>query len=563
MILDGMLRNLDNVPGKFLMYPRFIQTLLDKQLDGLPTHKEKYDVSLHTKKVFANMKRIGKGFSGKDTPLFPTMAPRHHGDTFAHTRYKRVSKMSSDSLITGVNTPQSDKDSMKHIELMKIYTTLQKEVLDLEDGLKRTKTAQQFKTDSLERRVKKLEKKHRLRTHKLKRLYKVGLTAKVISSSNDEALDKEDTSKQGRIYEINADEDIALVSTHDDMVQDEGIEDGEEEVVEVVTTAKMIIDTTIDDVQVTTSIVDVPVSAVETIVTTAPTITAESTKINVEVQDKGKGKAKLIEEPVKLKKKDQILFDEEVARKLEEEIYEQERLLAERLQAEEQELLTDAKKVKLFMEFMEKRRKFFAAKRTAKKRNKPPTKDQRSIMSTYLKSMDGWKPRALKNKSFAKIKELFDKTIKRINNFIDFQTELVEMNGNSQMYLTFNKLLKNFDREDQKVLWRLVKDRFVKTKPVDDMHSFLLPTLKTMFEHHVKDNVWKNQQGLTKVKNWKLFDSYGVHCITMQNILYYLLVEKMYPLTNHTLHQMFNNVKLQVDDEYEMAYELLRLVKKS
>nr|GEU97871.1 hypothetical protein [Tanacetum cinerariifolium] len=96
------------------------------------------------------------------------------------------------------------------------------------------------------------------------------------------------------------------------------------------------------------------------------------------------------------------------------------------------------------------------------------------------------------------------------------------------------KFLKNFDREDLKVLWRLVKERFVKTMPVDDMDSFLLHTLKTMFEHHVEDN----------------------------NILYYLLGEKMYPLTNHTLHHMSNDMKLQVDDECEMAYELLKLVKK-
>ncbi|GKE11128.1 hypothetical protein Tco_1414679 [Tanacetum coccineum] len=43
-------------------------------------------------------------------------------------------------------------------------------------------------------------------------------------------------------------------------------------------------------------------------------------------------------------------------------------------------------------------------------------------------------------------------------------------------------------------------------------------------------------------------------------ILYYLLVEKMYPLTNHTLHQMFNDVKLQIDYECEMAFELLILL---
>ncbi|GJX38377.1 hypothetical protein Tco_0251680 [Tanacetum coccineum] len=92
------------------------------------------------------------------------------------------------------------------------------------------------------------------------------------------------------------------------------------------------------------------------------------------------------------------------------------------------------------------------------------------------------------------------------------------------------------------------------------MDNFLLLNLKTMFEHHVEDSVWKNQQGLVKVLNWKLYDSCGVHCVTMQSILYYLLVEKMYPLTNHTLHQMFNDVKLQVDYECEMAFELLRLL---
>nr|GEZ19606.1 hypothetical protein [Tanacetum cinerariifolium] len=87
----------------------------------------------------------------------------------------------------------------------------------------------------------------------------------------------------------------------------------------------------------------------------------------------------------------------------------------------------DAEKAKLFMEFMEKRRKFFAAKRTTEKWNKPPTKSQqRSLMSTYLKNMDGWKTRALKNKSFAEIQELFNKTMKRINTFVDFKTKLVD-----------------------------------------------------------------------------------------------------------------------------------------
>nr|GFA62356.1 hypothetical protein [Tanacetum cinerariifolium] len=246
MIFDGMLRNLDNGFGKFIMYPRFIQTFLDKQLDGLPTHKEKYDVSFHTKKVFAYMKRIGKGFFGKETPLFPTMV--------------------------GLNQIQmGEGDGPRHQDTIR-------------------------DTSAHTRRVKKLEKKHKSRTHKLKRLYKVGLTARVISSSDNEALNKEDTSKQGRIDEIDDDEDIALVSTHDDIiVQDEGIEDvDEEEVVEVVTTDKMIIDIVVDVAHVTTAIVDIPVSPAKTIVTTTPTITTESTKTNVKVTQAPKRKGVII-----------------------------------------------------------------------------------------------------------------------------------------------------------------------------------------------------------------------------------------------------------------------------
>ncbi|GJU13025.1 hypothetical protein Tco_1135421 [Tanacetum coccineum] len=71
-------------------------------------------------------------------------------------------------------------------------------------------------------------------------------------------------------------------------------------------------------------------------------------------------------------------------------------------------------------------------------------------------------------------------------------------------------MLKNFDREDLEVLWKIVKARFKKTEPVNYMDIFLHLNLKTMFEHHVEDSIWKNQQGLVKVLNWKLFDSWRI-----------------------------------------------------
>ncbi|GKC05057.1 hypothetical protein Tco_0996667 [Tanacetum coccineum] len=71
-----------------------------------------------------------------------------------------------------------------------IHCSQENRVLDLE----KTKTTQQNEIASLKRRVKKLEKKIRPRTQRLKRLHKVGLTARVESSSYEESLG-EDASK--------------------------------------------------------------------------------------------------------------------------------------------------------------------------------------------------------------------------------------------------------------------------------------------------------------------------------------------------------------------------------
>nr|GEZ33615.1 ribonuclease H-like domain, reverse transcriptase, RNA-dependent DNA polymerase [Tanacetum cinerariifolium] len=80
-----------------------------------------------------------------------------------------------------------------------------------------TKTAQALEITSLKMRVKKFEKKQWSRTHKLKRLYKVGLTARVDSFEDDQSLG-EDASKQGRkINKIDADEDITLVNDQNDV----------------------------------------------------------------------------------------------------------------------------------------------------------------------------------------------------------------------------------------------------------------------------------------------------------------------------------------------------------
>nr|GEY05864.1 hypothetical protein [Tanacetum cinerariifolium] len=71
-IFDSMVRNVDS-SSKFLMYLRFLQAIMDTQVDDMTTHKTRYTSSALTQKVFVNMRRVKKGFSGVETPLFASM----------------------------------------------------------------------------------------------------------------------------------------------------------------------------------------------------------------------------------------------------------------------------------------------------------------------------------------------------------------------------------------------------------------------------------------------------------------------------------------------------------
>ncbi|GJZ30947.1 hypothetical protein Tco_0575994 [Tanacetum coccineum] len=330
------------------------------------------------------------------------------GDTIAQTRFENVSKHSNDSLLTRGNTLRSDEDRLKLNELMELCTNLQNKVLDLE----KTKISQQNKIASLKRRVKKLEQKKRSRTHGLKRLRKVGATARVESSG--------DTAQLDRTYKV-----IVGKGKHENVVE------------EVVDGSWLNVCTACNTVTITTTEEITLAQALETLKTSKPKVkgivfqepgestTIKSTPTISSQQSHDKGKGIMIEEPVKpMKKKDLIRLDEEDDIQAKIDVDHQ---LAKILQAQEQEELFVEENATLFEQLLEKRRKHFAAKRAEAKRNKPPTKaQQRKIMCTYLKSMEGYKLQDLKSKGFDSIQDMFDREFKKVNTFKDFRTELVE-----------------------------------------------------------------------------------------------------------------------------------------
>ncbi|GKB34931.1 hypothetical protein Tco_0879873 [Tanacetum coccineum] len=136
--------------------------------------------------------------------------------------------------------------------------------------------------------------------------------------------------------------------------------------------------------------------------------------------------------------------------------------------------------------------------------------------------------------------------------------QIMRADGKSQMYRIFSRMLKSFSREDLEDLYKLVKAKYESTRPVNDFGFVVMGNLKTMFEPHVEDTVWRNQQDY-KVLEWKLYDSCGVHSLRMQHVYIYMLVEKRYPLTPSIITDMLNK-KLQVDYFSKMAYQLLKLL---
>nr|GEW45934.1 hypothetical protein [Tanacetum cinerariifolium] len=297
-IFESIMKNLDNV-NKFLMYLRFVQVFLNKQLEGMSNHNRIYATPSHTKKIFRNMKRVGKGFSGWETPLFPTMM------------VQAQEEMGEEHVIDEAVNEEMD--------------------------------------DSLERAA----------------ATAISLDAKVESSDEDEGLGEEDASKHRRISDIDADEGITLVSTHDDTKMFDADQDLHGEEVFVTKQNENVVEKEVDVAQV----------QVSTAVTT-PTISIDKATL-----DQALTELKHANLRPRLKGYYQ---------------------LAKRLQVEEQQELNNEEKATLFMQLLEKRRKFFEAKRAEEKRNKPP------IQAQQKKCM------------------MFDRAFKRVNTFVNFKTELVK-----------------------------------------------------------------------------------------------------------------------------------------
>ncbi|GJQ91694.1 hypothetical protein Tco_0002833 [Tanacetum coccineum] len=481
-----------------------------------------------------------------------------------------VSPTPHDSPLSGGHTPGSDEGRPNINELMAICTNLSNRVLAFEQS----KTAQYLVINKLQKKVKRFEKALRERTLGMK-LFKIG-------TSRRKGLDKENVSKQGRksnkTKPMFKDSDFDVLDDPMENVEGGSTADQITIVGDTLNTASINVSTvepsngsaagpsisTIEDIfddemtTITDTYMAIKSARPRTTSVLIHNVEEEQRRATpiptVQSQDKGK--------------EEQAQFERE------------QRIARERAaeqEAKDDALIEQMEDARFLVETIAARKKFFAAQRAAKIRNRPPTRTQlRNQMITYLKHMGNGKkddssskqaksskkrPRAEHDEESVKKQKLQDDAEKEELRacldivqgddiaidveslatkypIVDWKTRILTQNmmyyqiikadGSSKNYKIFSEMLDDFDRQDVMDLHRLMKSGGI------------------------------NKANLI---SWRLFDSCGVHVLLMDNgIAIHMMKEKKYPLTQEMLSRMLNR-RLEVDHESEMAFDLLRFTR--
>nr|GEW54534.1 putative ribonuclease H-like domain-containing protein [Tanacetum cinerariifolium] len=550
-IFDSMVRNVDN-PTKFLMYPRFLQVIINNLVDDLSSHTTRYISPALTQKVFANMRRVRKGFSGVETPLFASMlvqpqaaeedeevkvptAPAPPSPTPAPSPPPHDPTLTPYASLPLPPQEQPTTASASFMtllnSLLEICATLSQKVTKLE----KDKHTQALEIIKLKKRVKKLEKKRRSKSLGLKRLRKVGRKIAEINVDEDITLvDVEtqvdiDAELQGRIDDDNAatkdlnaakptvlhDEEVEKAAAREKQEKDDlerakvlqqQYEDKEENI-DWNVIAEQIQEKHLDNIRKYQSLKRKPVSIAQA-------------KKNMIIYLKNMAGYKIehfrdIEEPTKKRV------------------------------AEEKLLLESFKKLKV------------VEVSGSDSTQETPTNDHKEMSEEDIQNM-------------LEIVLLFEFKVEALQVkylIIDWEIhsegsrsywKIIRVGGITEAYQSFEDMLKGFDREDLVALWRLLKEKFCTAVPNVDKEKDLWVELKRLFKPDADDVLWKLQRYMYYLITWKLHSNCGVHQVssTTRRHDMFMLTEKDYPLSNGVMILMLSS-KLQVEEDSEIDRDLV------
>nr|GEV55005.1 reverse transcriptase domain-containing protein [Tanacetum cinerariifolium] len=449
-IFESLIRNVDS-SFKFYMYPRFIHLIIQNQIGDLSTHTTKYTSSALTQKVFANMRRVGKGFSGVETPLFEGI------------------------LVVGENVEEGH--AKEQVQADDTNAADQETAADDTAAIGEAVNGQSIPSPTQD-------------TPPPQPSQDFPSTSSRIDTSDDTLM--EDVSNQGRmINELDKDEGVALMGEKQeakkskeakDISGDDQVKGRQAEIYQIDTDhpSKVLI-----------SAASTTIPAAEPQVSAAtPTVVPIRVDTTIEHVKKKAKEDPAVQRYQVMKKRPQteaqahknmIMYLKNVAGF---------RLDYFKGIAIESINETPAQKAA-------KRRKLNEEVAELKKHLEivPDEDDDVFTEATLL----------------ARKVPIVDYAIILLNNKPHYK--IVKADGTHQLYVSFLTLLKNFDRDDLESLWSIVKERFSTTKPDNFTDDFLLTTLGAMFEKaDDQAQIWKNQRtvhGQARVKSWKLLEYFA------------------------------------------------------
>nr|GEW64553.1 hypothetical protein [Tanacetum cinerariifolium] len=466
--------------------------MIRKQVGDLSTHTTKYTSPALPQKVFANMRRVGKGFSGVDTPLFKGML----------VEQQVVEEGDTDENDENVNAGATAKGDVSAAHGEVPTADAEPSILSPTPPTPPPQPSHDIPfTSQLKRRVKKLERRNKVKVLKLRRLQKVR-TTQIVETSDETVMD--DISNQGRmIAEMDQDADVVLEDdkevadvkdVQDDVdksAQDQGRKaESQAEIYKIDLEHANKVLSMHEDESKPTEVQEVPAA----ILTTAParvTVAPSRRRKGVVIKD-------LQEEELKAELNKNIDWDE---------------------------VINHVKK---------KAKEDLAVKKYQALKKKPHTEAQaRKNMMLYLKNVAGFKMDYFKGMSYDDIRPIFE----------------AKFNSNVAFLL---KTKEKIEEEDSRALKRLNETPAVKAakrqkldEEVEELKRHLQIVPNEDDDPDIHAQIWKNQRsvhGLAKVNGWKLLESCGVQIITFTTTQLILLVERKYPLIRFTLDQMLNAV---------------------
>ncbi|GJZ34301.1 hypothetical protein Tco_0580118 [Tanacetum coccineum] len=109
--------------------------------------------------------------------------------------------------------------------------------------------------------------------------------------------------------------------------------------------------------------------------------------------------------------------------------------------------------------------------------------------------------------------------------------QIVREDGTDIVYINFGAMLKDISRDDLTELYRIVMNRYGMDGPEDELEKVFWKYLKNMFEEPLStDPIWSELRQ-QMIISWRYYDACRVHCLNLESMDIYMLIERTYPLS--------------------------------